>query len=118
MKTEQQIKQDLAAQTRELDALIQNSNTLSGYLKAGFSNANNGLMKMGYVLAALLSVLLIFCAYRFFTAAAADQVFWGVCLIVSLQAQIATKLWVYQQTNRIQLSKEIRLLASIHQQAS
>jgi len=56
-------------------------------------------------------VLLIYCGYRFFTAVPEQEIFWNVCLILSFQAQVATKLWIYMQTNRAYLSKELRLLA-------
>jgi len=112
MKIENKIKQDLEAQSKELDALMAESNTLSGYLKLGFSSQMSWLMKIGYALAILISAVLIYCGYRFFTALPDEQIFWGVCFIISVQVQVTTKLWIYMQTNRIYLSKELRLLAS------
>lgn len=112
MKFEQKIKHDLEQQAKELDALMADSNTLGGYLKLGFNSQMGWLMTIGYALAIVCSIVLIYCGYRFFTAPTSDQLFWGVCFIISVQVQVTTKLWIYMQTNRIYLSKELRLLAS------
>lgn len=102
------IKQDLRNQSQELDSLLDDG--LGTYLKLGFSARFAWLTKVGYVLAIVLSVLMIYCGYRFFTALPDQQVFWGVCLIISFNAQVATKLWIFMQTNRNILSRELRLL--------
>jgi len=115
MTFEQKIKHDLATQAEKLDALMHENNSLGGYLKLGFSSEMGWMMKMGYGLAVLFSLALFYSGYHFFTAPQDEQVFWGVCLILSFQAQVATKLWIYMQTNRLYLSKELRLLASFKQ---
>ncbi|WP_414830382.1 DUF6768 family protein [Alteromonas sp. H39] len=111
MKLDDNIEQTLKAQTRELDALMEEKQSLADYLKTGLSSNLGWIMKAGYVLAFLFSVLLIYCGYRFFVATAQEELFWGVCFIASLQVQIATKLWIYMQTDRACLSRELRLLA-------
>lgn len=115
MNVEQKIKQDITKQSEELDSLMLENNSLGGYLKLGFSSDMGWMMKVGYALAILFSVSLFYCGYHFFTASNDQQVFWGVCLILSFQAQVATKLWIYMQTNRLYLSKELRLIASFKQ---
>ncbi len=111
MKLDENMKQQLDAQTRELDALMEDKLSLSEYLRTGFSSGMGWMMKAGYIFGVLFSLLLIFCGYRFFTAVPEQEIFWGVCLILSFQAQVATKLWIYMQTNRAYLSRELRLLA-------
>lgn len=110
MNVDEKIKQDLLEQSKELDQLMQENDSLGGYLRLSFSSGLGWLVKIGYVLAVLLTILLIFCAYRFFTASPENEVFWGVCLILSFQAQVTTKLWIFMQSNRSYLSRESRLL--------
>lgn len=111
MKLDDNIEQTLKAQTKELDALMDEKMSLTDYLKTGLASNLGWVMKAGYVLAVLFSGLLIYCGYQFFTASPEQEVFWGVCFIVSLQVQIATKLWIYMQTDKACLSRELRLLA-------
>lgn len=110
MNIDEKIKQDLLEQSKELDELMKDNDSLSGYLGASFSSGLGWLVKIGYVLATLLSILLFYCAYQFFNAQPEKEVFWGVCLVISFQAQVATKLWIFMQSNRSYLSKELRLL--------
>lgn len=106
---DKEISDKLKQQSNELDALV--SGGLSNYLKLGFTSGFRGLMKLGYALAIVLTFVIIWCGYEFFSAPADNQIFWGVCLILSFNAQVAVKLWIFMQTNRNIISKEIRLLA-------
>jgi heme/copper-type cytochrome/quinol oxidase subunit 4 len=107
---DEKIKQDISKQAQELDELMQSDDGLISYLKVGFSSKFAWLVKMGYALAIVLSIIMIYCGIKFFNAPAQEQLFWGVCLIISFNAQVATKLWVFMHTNRNHLAKEIRLL--------
>jgi len=108
MNIDEKIKRDLTQQSKEIDALIEDN--LVGYMKMGFASSFSWLVKIGYVLAVLLSILMFYCGYKFFTATAQNEVFWGVCLMLSFNAQVATKLWIFMQTNRNLLSREIRIM--------
>lgn len=110
MDFEQKLKRDLEQQAKALDDLVDNDNSLTGYLKMGFETPLSWLVKVGYALAILLSILMFYCGYHFFTALPENQVFWGVCLVLSFNAQVATKLWIFMQTNRNYLSREMRLI--------
>ena len=107
---EQKLKADLAEQAKALDTLMSEDNSLAGYMKMGFETPLSWLVKIGYVIAILLSIVMFFCGYQFFTAAPEHEVFWGVCLMLSFNAQVATKLWIFMQTNRNYLSRELRLI--------
>jgi hypothetical protein len=111
MNRDEKLKQDLPEQSEEFDTLIQDNDSLGSYLSQSLSSELGWLVKIAYMLAILLTILLFYCAYQFFTAPPEKEIFWGVCLILSFQAQVATKLWIFMQSNRSYLSKEIRLLA-------
>lgn len=102
------ISQTLQGQAKELDALVDGG--LFDYLKHGFDNRFAGVMKLGYAIAIVLSMVMFWLGYKFFTVGPEEQVFWGVLLIMSLIAQVATKLWIFMQTNRNILSRELRML--------
>lgn len=102
------IKRYLKQQSQELDSML--GDGLTDYLKLGFASNFSGIMKVGYAIAITLSIALFYCGYQFFTAPEATQVFWGVLLILSFNAQVATKLWIFMQTNRNMLSKEMRMM--------
>ena len=102
------ITKTLQSQAKELDTLVDGG--MFDYLKHGFDNNFAGIMKLGYVIAIVLSMVMVWLGYQFFTAVPEEQVFWGVLLIMSLIAQVATKLWIFMQTNRNILSRELRLL--------
>ncbi|RUO33757.1 DUF6768 family protein [Aliidiomarina soli] len=107
---DQQIEKDLAEQARELDKLMDTGEGLTGYLKQGFKYDIGWLVKVAYGLGVIFSVLLVLCGYRFFTASADTELFWGVLFILTFNAQVAIKLWIYMQTNRNHTAREIRLL--------
>lgn len=102
------IKHDLQAQSKELDALM--GDGLMDYMKIGFASQFSWLMKVGYALAIILSVLMFYCGYQFLTVAPENQLFWGIWLIISFNAQVATKLWIFMHTNRNMLSRELRVM--------
>ncbi|RUO69560.1 DUF6768 family protein [Idiomarina ramblicola] len=106
----EQIKEDLSAQAQELDKLMGTGEGLTGYLKQGFKYDIGWVVKVAYGLGAIFTALLLFCGYQFFTATPDNELFWGVLLILSFNAQVATKLWIYMQTNRNHTAREIRLL--------
>lgn len=105
---DKKIKQDMRAQSKELDDLVNADLTI--YLRQGFTNNFAWVMKVGYLLAFVFTALIAFCGYQFYVADANNEVFWGVCLILAFNAQVAVKLWIFMQTNRSILSREIRLI--------
>ncbi|RUO77323.1 DUF6768 family protein [Idiomarina seosinensis] len=103
-------KEQVSSASQELDELMKENQGITGYLKLGFQSSTAGLVKLSYVLAILLTAIIFFTGYKFFNAEQSQQVFWGVCLILSFNAQVATKLWIFSQSNRNFIAKEIRLM--------
>ena len=102
------ITQTLQSQAKELNAMVDGS--FFDYLKHGFDRSFTGIMRLGYAIAIVLSIVMLWFGYQFFTVGPEKQLFWGVLLIMSLIAQVATKLWIFMQTNRNILSRELRML--------
>lgn len=110
MVNDDRIKEELSSASKALDELMAENDGIKGYLKLGFQSSTGRLVKIGYALAIALSVLMFFTGYKFFTAEQSREVFWGICLLLSFNAQVATKLWIFSQSNRNFIAKEIRLM--------
>ncbi|WP_018982888.1 DUF6768 family protein [Salinimonas chungwhensis] len=114
MSKDNDLRSKLAQETAHLDSLIKGDESFADYLKTGFSSPSKRPMMLGYILAFLFTAALLFCGYQFFLVHTRDPVFWGVCLILSFQAQTTIKLWIYIQTNKQYQSEELRrFLAAI-----
>lgn len=110
MNLDDKIKHDLAEQAAELDRLMQQQDGLAGYLKTGFVSGISWVMKLSYVIAVVLTTMIVWCGYQFVVAEPEQQLFWGVWLILAFQAQVAIKLWIFMETNRNHTAREIRRL--------
>lgn len=105
---DKEISQTLKNQAQELDAMLDGG--MFNYLKYGFDKNFAGIMRLGYAIAIVLSILMFWVGFKFFTAMPEEQSFWGVLLILSFIAQVTTKLWIFMQTNRNILSRELRMM--------
>lgn len=108
MATNDKFEQHLKEQSAELKRLMTDDSGLTGYLKEGFSSKFSWVMKVAYLLAIILTVFIFWTGYEFFTAAADEQVFWGILLLLVFNAQVATKIWIFLETGRNHTAKEIR----------
>ena len=54
--------------------------------------------------------LLFTVVISFFTVASAQQLFWGILLLLTFQAQVGTKLWIWLETNRRCQLRELKRL--------
>lgn len=108
MSTNDKFEEDLQQQSAELKKLMSSDTGLTGYLKVGFSSRLGWVMVFAYALAIILTGFIFWTGYEFFTAAPEHQLFWGVCLILVFNAQVATKMWIFFETGRNHTAKEIR----------
>jgi len=110
MTIDNDIKQQLAQQAAELDKLMREEQGLERILASGFKGGLGGIMIIAYILATVLAVAIFYCGYHFFTVAPEKQLFWGVTLLLVFQAQVATKLWIWMETNRSSTLREVKRL--------
>ncbi|HCU65631.1 MAG TPA: hypothetical protein DF774_07730 [Rheinheimera sp.] len=99
---------ELAAQAYQLDKLMREEQGLMPLIQSGFRGGLKPLMILAYLLALLLTVAIVFCAYQFFTVEAAQQNFWGFCLMLAFQAQVGTKIWIWLEMNRTSTVRELK----------
>lgn len=110
MTLDSDIKQQLAKQAAELDKLMREEQGLDKVLASGFKGGLGTIMGIAYLFAVLLSIAIFYCGYQFFTAEPEQQVFWGVLLLLSFQAQVGTKLWIWLETHRSSTLRELKRL--------
>jgi len=110
MNEDKDIVELLARKNAEVDRLMREEQGLPAVLAAGFRGGLSGLMQFAYGLAIVLALAIVYCGYRFFTAPAADLVFWGVVLLLCFQAQVGTKQWIWLETQRAGTMRELKKL--------
>lgn len=110
MNEDKDIVELLARKNAEIDRLMREEQGLPAVLAAGFRGGLSGLMQFAYGLAIVLALAIGYCGYRFFTAPAADLVFWGVVLLLCFQAQVGTKQWIWLETQRAGTMRELKKL--------
>ncbi len=67
-------------------------------------------MALSYVIAFVLVIVIFYSGYQYFAVEASNKPFWGIILLISFQAKIATKLWIWLEMNRASTVKEIKRL--------
>jgi hypothetical protein len=120
MNEDQELQQQIARQHAELNKLMREEQGLPALLAAGLRGGMSLWMKVAYVIAVLLAVAIFYCGYRFFSAPATDQLYWGMLLLLSIQLQVGTKLWIWLESQRAGTLRELKkvqlALAQLQQQ--
>lgn len=111
MNIDRKIKAELENEAAEIDRITLDEKGLLGMLSSVYRGGMRRWVIVGSVGAMILTVLLIWSAWHFFTAAeTADLVFWGVIFVIALHVQVATKIWIWMEMNRSSLLREIKRL--------
>jgi|AntAceMinimDraft_1070359.scaffolds.fasta_scaffold42890_1 hypothetical protein len=100
----------LSAQTEELDRLMRKDDNLLNLIQGSFKSGLSQLMAIIYAVAIVLGAVILYSGYQYFGVNASDKLFWGMVLLLSFQAQIATKQWIWLEMNRASTIKEIKRL--------
>ncbi|WP_444996650.1 DUF6768 family protein [Aliikangiella sp. IMCC44359] len=109
MNIDEKIKQELETEQREFDDIIGEK---QGLWDLAFSPLKGGLR--GWFIAVNIITLVVtgfmfWTGYEFFIAKQINnQIFWGVCFLMTLNAQIALKQWVWMEMNRGSLMREVK----------
>ena len=107
MKKQEKFDKEVHRQKKVKQHDAQNAGLIN-YLRMGFASDFPVIMKLAYAMAIIFSVLIFYSGYHFFTADKDSELFWGVCLVLSVNAQITVKLWIYIQTNHNIVMHELR----------
>ena len=107
MKNQKSFSKEVQGQKKDKQHDAQSTGFIN-YLRMGFASDFPVIMKLGYAMAIIFSLLIFYSGYHFFTADKNSELFWGVCLVLSVNAQITVKLWIYMQTNHNILMQALR----------
>lgn len=109
MSIDDKIKRELEDEARDLEPLLIHQ---QGIIEMGISAFKGGLgrwLVLISVVTLIVSIVMIWCGYNFVVASSVDdRVFWGVWLIVSLNAQIAMKQWTWMEARRVSILREVK----------
>jgi hypothetical protein len=111
MNLDDRIKSDLENEAKQIDQAMGETKGLFELATIPFKGGLRRWMYVVSVAIAVLTVLLLWCGYRFFIAESADErIFWGVLFVVSLTGQAMLKLWTWMEVNRNCVLREIKRL--------
>ncbi|WP_237132320.1 DUF6768 family protein [Pseudohongiella sp. O18] len=111
MNLDNRIKNELESDAAEIDKAMAEKEGLIQFAASPFKGGLRHWMVVAYVAIAVLTVVLIWCGYRFFMAESVDQrVFWGVWFVMTVNAQGMLKLWSWMEMNRNSVIREIKRL--------
>lgn len=108
MTIDEEIEQELETQAFQRNNLHYDEQGLLPLLKSGFCGGLKRWMILAYIMALLLALTIVYCAYQFFTADVASQNFWGICLVLAFQAQVGTKIWIWLEMQRSSTLRELK----------
>lgn len=109
MNLDDKIKASLEAEQQQLDKVISTDDGLFERLSGVYQGSMRWWVLLSSVVAMLLTIGFVYAGYQFFIANnVSDQVFWAVWFIVGLMMQIAIKLWIFMEMNRVAQLKELK----------
>ncbi|MBD1584231.1 DUF6768 family protein [Pseudoalteromonas sp. S16_S37] len=109
MNIDDKIKASLVAEQQHLDTIISHDKGLFNRLTDIYQGSMRIWVIVSSIAALIITVGFVYAGYQFCIATTVTlQVFWGVWFIVGLMSQIAIKLWLFMEMNRVALLKEIK----------
>lgn len=109
-KFDDMIKDELEKEASEIDELLAAEGGLPDMVAASFKGSMRRWVWLIWIITFLVSMLMFWCGYQFFTASAQDQMFWGFCTLMSMAAQVALKQWSWMEMNRASMMREVKRL--------
>lgn len=109
MNIDEKIKQVLDKESKEIDELMLEEKGVFGMLGASFKGGNRYWLMVVYFFGIVCGIAMAWTAYHFWVAEQEKQmIFYGVCFLAAMQAQLGLKLWGFMEMNRISTVREIK----------
>ena len=109
MNIDERIKNELESEAETIDEILNDKQGLFDLVAGSFKAGLGPWVVIINVVILAVTGLMVWSGYEFFTAEELqDQVFWGVCLVITAMAQIAMKQWVWLEMYRGSLLREIK----------
>lgn len=111
MNIDEKIKQELEGAEANFDSITHQQEGLMNMVLGSFQGGLGRWVFVVYFVTLVVSGLMIWSGYGFFTAADLQgQLFWGICLLISLFCQVALKQWAWIEMGRSSILREIKRL--------
>ena len=109
MNIDEKIKQQLEQEADDIAQNINDDEGLFSRLTGVYRGGMHVWMGWFFLTVTLVTVIMIWCGYRFFVAEdLQQQVFWGVLFLLSTNAQVSFKMWMFMEMNRNSTIREIK----------
>jgi hypothetical protein len=109
MNIDEKIKRELEQENPDFDSILIDDEGLFERVSGSFQGGMKRWVIMIYLVAMVVGVLFLWAGYRFFIATELhDQIFWGICFIGAMNMQGFIKQWIFMETNRNSIMREIK----------
>lgn len=109
MNIDEKIKQELEGDSLNIDDVIIDDEGLFSRMTGIFKGGMKNWVILIFAVAVIVGVLFLWTGYRFFTShEIQDQVFWGICFMIALNMQGFIKQWMFMETNRNSIMREVK----------
>ncbi len=109
MNIDEKIKQDLLNDSPNYEEIAQDKEGMFDLVFGSFRGGMGRWVIIVNIFTLLATGIMIWTGYEFFISEVVrDQIFWGVCLLLAVFAQVALKQWLFMEMNRSSLMREIK----------
>ncbi len=109
MNIDEKIKRELENDSPDLDKILIDDEGLFERMSGVFRGGMKGWVILIYTSAVVVGILFLWTGYRFFISTELqDQVFWGICFMIALNMQGFIKQWIFMETNRNSIMREVK----------
>ena len=109
MNIDEKIKRELESDIPELDKILVDDEGLFSRLSGSFRGGMKYWIIMIYFLTVVVGIMFLWTGYRFFISTELqEQIFWGICFIVALNMQGYLKQFLFIESNRNSIMREVK----------
>jgi len=109
MNIDEKIKQELENESHNLDSILVDNEGLFERIAGSFKSGMKRWVIVVYLASVVVGLTFLWSGYQFFISTELqDQVFWGICFMVSLNMQASIKQWIFMETNRNSIIREVK----------
>ncbi|MDN4501703.1 hypothetical protein QX776_04790 [Alteromonadaceae bacterium BrNp21-10] len=109
MSIDDKIKNELESQASEIDNILAEEQGLADFVLGSVRSSLKGWFIVVNIVTLIVSGVMIWSGYEFVMAdLVKEQIYWGVWLLVSLNAQIALKQWIWAEMSRSSIIREVK----------
>ena len=109
MSIDDKIKSELESQASEIDQILAEEQGIADFVLGSVRSSLKGWFLVANVITLLVTAVMIWSGYEFVMAESTkEQIYWAVWLLVSLNAQIALKQWIWSEMTRASIIREVK----------